>query len=381
MFNETDHRWMARALELAARGLCTTTPNPRVGCVIVRDGQVVGEGWHQRAGEAHAEVVALAQAGARARGADVYLSLEPCSHFGRTPPCVEALVEAQVARVIVAMEDPNPQVDGRGLARLRASGIEVRCGLLRDEARDLNVGFCSRMTRGRPWVRVKVAASLDGATALANGASQWITGPEARADGHAWRARACAILTGVGTVRADDPRLDVRHVVTERQPLRVLVDSHLAVDLDAKLVRAGKLLIATAATGFADKERELRDHGCEVIHLPDGDGRVDLPALMGELAKRSLNEIHVEAGFRLNGALLAAGCVDELLVYLAPTLLGAGNGMFALPALDRLEDGTRLRIASVASVGGDVRILARVAADGANGALAADSPRGPVPAA
>jgi diaminohydroxyphosphoribosylaminopyrimidine deaminase/5-amino-6-(5-phosphoribosylamino)uracil reductase len=381
MFTETDHHWMARALELAARGLYTTTPNPRVGCVIVRDGEVVGEGWHARAGEAHAEVVALAQAGGRARGADVYLSLEPCSHFGRTPPCVDALIEAQVARVIVAMEDPNPQVDGRGLERLRERGIDVRCGLLRDEARELNIGFCARMTRGRPWVRVKVAASLDGTTALANGASQWITGPEARADGHAWRARACAILTGVGTVRADDPRLDVRLVPTERQPLRVLVDSHLAVDVGARLVRAGNLLIATATRALVDKEQELRDHGCDIVHLPDAAGRVDLPALMRELASRQLNEIHVEAGFRLNGALLAAACVDELLLYLAPTLLGPGNGMFELPPLERLEDGARLRIASAASVGADVRIVARFGANGDDGGPApAPPPRGPVAA-
>ena len=377
MFKEADHRWMARALELAARGLYTTTPNPRVGCVIVREGEVVGEGWHVRAGEAHAEVIALAQAGGRARGADVYLSLEPCSHYGRTPPCVDALIEAGVARVIVAMEDPNPQVDGRGLARLRESGIEVRCGLLRDEARELNVGFCSRMARGRPWVRVKVAASLDGTTALNNGASQWITGEQARADGHAWRARACAVLTGVGTVRADDPRLDVRLVATERQPLRILVDSRLAVDLDSRMVRAGGLLIATAATGFVDKERELRDRGCEIVHLPDGDGRVDLKALMHELSNRSLNEIHVEAGFRLNGALLAAGCVDELLVYLAPKLLGPGNGMLELPAFERLEQGVQLRIRSAQGVGDDVRILARVgSADDA-----APPAHGPVPAA
>jgi diaminohydroxyphosphoribosylaminopyrimidine deaminase/5-amino-6-(5-phosphoribosylamino)uracil reductase len=381
MFNETDHHWMARALELAARGLYTTTPNPRVGCVIVRAGEVVGEGWHARAGEAHAEVVALAQAGGRARGADVYLSLEPCSHFGRTPPCVDALIEAEVARVIVAMEDPNPQVDGRGLERLRASGIDVRCGLLRDEARELNVGFCARMTRGRPWVRVKVAASLDGTTALANGVSQWITGPEARADGHAWRARACAILTGIGTVRSDDPRLDVRLVATERQPQRVLVDSLLAVDVDSRLVRAGNLLIATAASGLAEKERELRDHGCEIVHLPDRNGRVDLPALMRELSSRAFNEIHVEGGFRLNGALLAAACVDELLLYLAPTLLGPGNGMFALPPLERLDDGAKLRITSVASVGADVRIVARFGgAGGDGGPAAAASPRGPVSA-
>lgn len=382
MFNETDHRWMARALELAARGLYTTTPNPRVGCVIVRDGAVVGEGWHRRAGEAHAEVIALGQAGGRARGAEVYLSLEPCSHFGRTPPCADALIEAQVGRVIVAMEDPNPQVDGRGLARLRARGIDVRCGLLRDEALELNRGFWSRMTRARPWLRVKVAASLDGVTALANGQSQWITGAAARADGHAWRARACAILTGSGTVRADDPRLDVRLVETERQPLRVLIDSRLTVDPGSHLVRAGNLLIATAARGLAEKERELRDRGCEILRLADAQQKVDLPALMGELARRSLNEVHVEGGFRLNGALLRAGCVDELLVYLAPSLLGPGAGMFEFGPLQRLEQKIALRIVSAVPVGRDLRILARVGDDtaGAGVGSAQDAPRGPVPA-
>ncbi len=383
MFNETDHRWMARALELAALGLYTATPNPRVGCVIVREGERVAEGWHRRAGEAHAEIVAIGQAGGRARGADVYLSLEPCSHFGRTPPCVDALIEAQVGRVIVAMEDPNPQVDGRGLSRLRASGIDVRCGLMREEALELNRGFWSRMTRARPWVRLKVAASLDGATALANGQSQWITGEAARADGHGWRARACAILTGIGTVRADDPRLDVRLVETARQPLHVLVDSRLAIDLDAKLVRSGNLLIATAAQGLEEKERDLRDRGCEIVRLPDPQGRVDLRALMGELASRSLNEIHVEGGFRLNGALLQAGCVDELLVYLAPSLLGPAQGMFALEPLERLEDRVALRIVSATPVGADLRIVARLADEGAaddGTACGPEGPRGPVPA-
>ena len=383
MFNETDHRWMARALELAALGLYTTTPNPRVGCVIVREGELVAEGWHRRAGEAHAEIVAIGQAGGRTRGADVYLSLEPCSHFGRTPPCVDALIEAQVGRVIVAMEDPNPQVEGRGLARLRASGIDVRCGLMREEALELNRGFWSRMTRARPWVRLKVAASLDGATALENGQSQWITGAAARADGHAWRARACAILTGIGTVRADDPRLDVRLVETARQPLRVLVDSRLAIDLDARLVRGANLLIATAAQGLEEKERDLRDRGCEIVRLPDPEGRVDLRALMGELARRSLNEIHVEGGFGLNGALLRAGCVDELLVYLAPSLLGSGRGMFELGPFKGLDERVALRIVAAAPVGTDLRIVARVANEGAEddgAARAPQPPRGPVPA-
>lgn len=379
MFNDSDHRWMARALELASRGLYTTTPNPRVGCVIVREGELVAEGWHRRAGEAHAEIVALGQAGGRSRGADVYLSLEPCSHFGRTPPCVEALVEAQVGRVIVAMEDPNPRVEGRGLARLRENGIDVRCGLMHEEALELNLGFWSRMTRQRPWVRVKVAASLDGATALTNGVSQWITGEAARADGHAWRARACAVLTGIGTVRADDPRLDVRLVPTERQPLRVVIDGRLAIDLDARLVRAGGLLIATAARGLDDKERALRDRGCEILHLPDADGRVDLNALVRELARRSINEVHVEGGSGLNAALLRAGCVDELLVYLAPSLLGSARGMFALGPFERLDERIALRIVSATLVGEDLRVLARVALEGrGDGEGARSAPQGPV---
>ena len=227
---------MARALELAALGLQTTTPNPRVGAVIVKDGAIVGEGWHRRAGEPHAEIVALAQAAGQARGATVYITLEPCSHFGRTPPCVESLIDNRVARVVAAMEDPNPRVNGQGLERLRAAGIDVRCGLLQSEARELNVGFVSRMTRGRPWVRMKTAASLDGRTALADGTSKWITGEAARADGHAWRSRACAILTGIGTVRDDDPEMTVRLVPASRQPLKVLVDSKLEVDLRAQLL-------------------------------------------------------------------------------------------------------------------------------------------------
>ena len=235
MFNEADHRWMQRALELAEQGLMSTTPNPRVGCVIVRDGERAGEGWHRRAGEPHAETVALAEAGERARGATVYVTLEPCSHFGRTPPCTDALVAARVARVIVAMEDPNPLVNGQGLERLRRAGIDVRCGLLEGRSRDLNIGFVSRMTRARPWVRLKVAASLDGFTALPDGRSQWITGELARADGHRWRARSCAILTGIGTVSADDPQMNARASEATRQPLKVIVDSSLRIDPHARL--------------------------------------------------------------------------------------------------------------------------------------------------
>ncbi len=363
MFTPADHQFMTRALELAARGLYTTTPNPRVGAVIVKDGEIVGEGWHRRAGEPHAEIVALAQAGGSARGATMYVTLEPCSHFGRTPPCVDTLVESHIARVVAAMEDPNPRIDGRGLERLRASGVDVRCGLLRQEAEDLNIGFVSRMTRGVPWVRMKVAASLDGRTALANGASQWITAEAARIDGHAWRARACAVLTGIGTVRDDDPRMTVRHVQTERQPLRVLVDSRLELPLEAAIVRGGNTLVACAVEN-PPKEAELRDRGVEVIRLANDKGKVDLPALLRELGARGLNEIHVEAGFRLNGSLIREACVDELLVYLAPSLLGDALGMFDLGAIDDLERRTRLQFGASQRVGDDLRLLARIVRDG-----------------
>ena len=359
MFTPADHDFMARALALAARGLNTTTPNPRVGALIVKDGEVVGEGWHRRAGEPHAEIVALAQAGGKARGATVYLTLEPCSHFGRTPPCTQALVEAHVGRVVAAMEDPNPRVNGRGLEQLRGAGIDVRCGLLQAEAQALNVGFVSRMTRAVPWVRMKVAASLDGGTALRNGRSQWLTGEAARADGHAWRARACAVLTGIGTVREDDPQMNVRLVETDRQPLKVLVDSRLEVDVEAKLLHGAGVLIACAVDN-PGKEAELRDRGCELIKLANANGKVDLPALMRELAAREINELHVEAGFRLNGSLIREGCVDELLVYLAPALLGDATGMFDLAPLEHLDARRRLGISSVDRVGEDVRILARV---------------------
>ncbi|MCM5572419.1 bifunctional diaminohydroxyphosphoribosylaminopyrimidine deaminase/5-amino-6-(5-phosphoribosylamino)uracil reductase RibD [Burkholderiaceae bacterium FT117] len=359
MFTEADHQHMSRALELAALGMWSTTPNPRVGCVIVRDRQVVGEGWHRRAGEPHAEVLALAQANGAARGATVYLTLEPCSHHGRTPPCVDALLEARVGRVVVAMEDPNPLVSGRGLAKLREAGVDVRCGLLGNEARELNIGFVSRMTRQRPWVRMKIAASLDGRTALPDGRSQWITGPAARDDGHAWRARACAVLTGIGTVKDDDPRLTVRAVDTPRQPLRVLVDSRLEVGLDANIVRGGNLLVACARS-IPAKVDELKDRGCEVVEITNAQGKVDLPALLRELAARGVNELHVEAGHRLNGSLLREDCVDELLVYLAPVLLGNATGMAELMPPAELEAARRLEFRAVDRVGDDVRLLARL---------------------
>lgn len=356
-----DFRWMARALELAARGLFTTTPNPRVGCVIVRDGKVIGEGWHVRAGEAHAEVHALAMAGESARGATAYVTLEPCSHHGRTPPCADALVQAGVQRVVVAMSDPNPLVSGRGLQRLRDAGIDTLAGIQEGEARELNIGFISRMARGRPWLRLKAAATLDGKTALENGVSQWITGEDARRDAHRWRARSCAVLTGIGTVRDDDPQLNVRAVATERQPLRVVVDARLDTPLNARLLDGGPVLIA-AAVDNPERIAALQRRGADVVVLPNDGGKVDLNALMLELGRRGLNEVTAESGFKLNGSLLREGCVDEIVLYLAPFLVGdAARGLFNLPALSALADKRPLNIRDVRMVGQDLRILARPA--------------------
>lgn len=359
MFTADDHRYMARALQLAHHGLYTTAPNPRVGCVIVRDGAIVGEGWHERAGGPHAEVSALETAGLRARGASAYVTLEPCVHQGRTGPCTEALIGSGVARVVAALKDPNPLVSGQGLERLRQAGVAAGVGLLEAEARELNIGFTSRMTRGRPWVRMKIAASLDGKTALNNGRSQWITGEDARRDAHHWRARACAVLTGIGTVRDDDPRLTVREVETSRQPLRVVVDSRLELPPAARVLEGGGVLIAGARE---DREAiaALSAKGAEVVVIPNGAGKVELAQLLQELARREINEVHVEAGHRLNGSLIAAGLVDELVVYLAPSLLGdAARGMFDLPALQDLAGRRALEIRDLRMIGADIRILAR----------------------
>lgn len=357
-FTALDHAMMGRALQLAERGLWTTTPNPRVGCVIAKAGKVVGEGWHERAGEPHAEVYALRAAGERARGATAYVSLEPCSHHGRTPPCAEALIAAGVARVVAAMPDPNPRVAGRGLAMLEAAGIHTASGLLAAEAEALNIGFVSRMRRGRPWVRLKMAASLDGKTALLNGASQWITGPAARNDGHRWRARACAVLTGSGTVLADDPGLTVRAVETERQPLRVVVDSRLQTPANAKVLAGGALLASVSAD--LPQASALRAAGAKILVLPGADGRVDLAALLEKLAERGCNEIHVEAGAGLNGALLRAGLVDELIAYLAPCLLGdQAQGVCQWPALTTLSEQKKLDLIDVRKIGADIFLRAR----------------------
>jgi diaminohydroxyphosphoribosylaminopyrimidine deaminase/5-amino-6-(5-phosphoribosylamino)uracil reductase len=361
MFTDADREFMSRALRLAQRGLNTTTPNPRVGCVVVRDGRIVGEGWHERAGEPHAEVHALRAAGERAKGTTVYVSLEPCSHHGRTPPCTEALIASGVTRVVAALQDPNPRVGGEGLHRLQAAGIQTECGLLEEQARELNVGFVSRMQRGRPWVRVKVAASLDGRIALRNGISQWITGQAARRDGHRWRARSCAIMTGIGTLLADNPSLTVRAVPTTRQPRRLVVDRYLRLPLDARVLEGGGVLVATA-TADPDRIAALERVGAEVIVLPDTGGKVDLPGLMQELARREMNEVLVESGNQLNGALVRAGLVDELVLYLAPQLLGdAARGMFDLLELTALEQRIDLEIHDLRRIGEDLRILARLA--------------------
>ena len=357
---DADREFMARALSLAQRGLYTTTPNPRVGCVIVKDGAIAGTGWHEAAGRPHAEINALGEAGANAQGATMYVTLEPCSHHGRTPPCADAVIRAGIARVVAAMQDPNPIVSGTGFARLRDKGIEVACGLMQEEAGELNVGYVSRMAKGRPWVRMKIAASLDGRTALSNGRSQWITGEAARRDGHHFRARACALLTGIGTVKDDDPQLDVRHVQTPRQPLKVLVDSRLEVPEGARILARGPVLVA-AARGDHSKAEALRARGVEVLMLPNPHGKVDLPELVRELGRRGMNEVHVEAGTRLNGSLLREGCVDELLVYLAPSVIGdTGLGMFSLPEITDLEQKVPLSIRDVSRVGEDIRVIARL---------------------
>src|SRR5437762_6233870 len=350
-FTELDRAMMRRALELAAKGMYTATPNPRVGCVVTRDGKIIGEGWHEKQGGPHAEVRALENIDAE--GATVYVSLEPCSHHGRTPPCVDVLLAAKVQRVVAAMRDPNREAAGGG-ERLAAAGIRFEYGLLEDEARELNIGFLSRVTRGRPWVRLKVAATLDGRTALPDGRSQWITDVEARRDGHRWRARACALLTGIGTVRADDPQLTVREVDTPRQPLRVIVDSRLETPRGARILQGERVLVFAARLG------ELPN--AEVVALSNASGKVDLPRMLEALAERGVNELHVEAGFRLNGSLVREGCVDEFLVYLNASVLGDGaDGMFDLAAPAGLDQRLRLRLSSVERLGDDLRLLARPA--------------------
>ncbi|WP_017937423.1 bifunctional diaminohydroxyphosphoribosylaminopyrimidine deaminase/5-amino-6-(5-phosphoribosylamino)uracil reductase RibD [Zestomonas thermotolerans] len=362
-----DARYMARALELARRGLYSTHPNPRVGCVLVRDGQVVGEGWHVRAGEPHAEVHALRQAGDRARGATAYVTLEPCSHHGRTPPCAEALVDAGVARVVAAMQDPNPQVSGRGLLRLAEAGIAVHSGVLEREARDLNLGFIKRMETGLPYVRVKLAMSLDGRTAMASGESQWITGPAARGEVQRLRARSSVVLSGADTVLTDRARLTVRAeelglsaeqtaLALTRPPLRVLVDGRLRVPLDAPFYQAGAALVATCAAAAA-RDRFLAE-GHELLAVPGSNGHVDLRKLLVELAARGANEVLVEAGPRLAGAFARQGLVDEYQLFVAPKFLGSSaRPLLELP-LARMVEAQDLEIRDIRAVGDDWRIIA-----------------------
>jgi len=351
-FSAFDHAMMARALALGAKGLYTTTPNPRVGCVLTRGEAIVGEGWHEKAGGPHAEVAAIGQAGAQAAGATLYVNLEPCSHDGRTPPCIDLIQENKISRVIAAMLDPNPKA-AHGGAQLAAGGIGFEHGLMEAEAKELNIGFVSRMTRNRPWVRMKIAATLDGRTALADGRSQWITGAEARQDGHRWRARACAVLTGIGTVKADDPRLTVRDVETPRPPLRVVVDSRLEISDKARVLEGGGALIFCAV----DAKKELK---AEIQRIPNAQGKVELPRMLEELARRGVNELHVEAGFRLNGSLVREGCVDEFLIYLNPSFLGGeAQGMLALSGITSLDQKIKMKISSMDRIGDDIRILAR----------------------
>ena len=366
MYTAVDHQLMSEALAEAQKALYLSNPNPRVGCVIVKDGQVIGRGYTQRVGGPHAEVQALADAKAKGldpAGSTVYVTLEPCNHTGRTPPCVDALIEAKPAKVIAAMSDPNPLVGGQGLERLKAAGIEVRCGLLEAEARALNPGFISRMTRGLPWVRMKIAASLDGKTALPHGQSQWITGPLARADGHHWRAQACAILTGVGTVKEDDPTLNVRDVKTERQPWKIIVDSKLETPLNAKVLgqldHAGVILVCASLDSPAAKEKAAAFEalGVEVIAMANTNGKVDLPKLFQYLAQeRHMNEIHVEAGFKLNGSLLREDCVDEILLYYAPFFVGEGIGMANISPLVALDQRQGWQMIDQGMYGPDIRI-------------------------
>lgn len=358
--------FMQQALAQAAQALFLSNPNPRVGCVIVApDGHtVLGAGHTQQAGGPHAEVMALRDAAARANdvhGATAYVTLEPCAHQGRTGPCCDALVAAGIGRVVASLEDPNPLVAGQGFARLRAAGVAVEIGPGADAARELNTGFFSRMVRGTPWVRMKAAASLDGTTALANGESQWITSPQARADGHAWRAQACAVLTGIGTVLQDNPRLDVRDIATPRQPHVVIVDSRLQTPLDAKLFLPGRNCFIYTASDSAAKTQALQALGATVVHLPNAQGKVDLAAMLRDLGGRGINELHVEAGFQLNGSLMREGLVDELLLYLAPKLLGSGRGICHIGPLAALADGPELAFHDVTPVGPDIRIRARLA--------------------
>ena len=361
---ESDIQWMSLALTWAEKAMYITTPNPRVGCVIINaQGVLIGTGHTQATGQAHAEIMALQDAkqqGHAVAGATAYVTLEPCSHQGRTGPCCDALIHAGLARVVVAVQDPNPQVSGNGIARLRQAGIQVDMGILEDKAKSLNLGFFKRMTQGIPWMRLKVAASLDGQTALSNGVSQWITSSAARQDGHAWRARACAVLTGIGTVLEDDPLLNVRDVDTPRQPTLVIVDSKLETPLHAKLWQTQREVWIYCAQEHTARKAALEAKGAHVKCLPNAQGKVDLLALHKDLGQKAINEVHIEAGFKLNGSLLAAGVVDELLVYLAPLLIGQGMGMANFGPFEALSQALKLDIQNVTPIGDDIRLIAHI---------------------
>ncbi len=362
MFSPADETFMRRALELAALAMNHATPNPRVGCVLVRDGLIIAEGFTQRPGELHAEAHAIKNArskGVNLEGATAYVTLEPCNHFGKTPPCTEALLGAGITRVFAAMEDPNPMVSGTGLARLRDAGVDVRVGLLSHDALELNIGFVKRMTTGLPWVRAKVAASMDGRTGLSSGESKWITGNEARLDGHRWRARACAILTGSGTVKHDDPQMTVRGVETVlalRQPMRIVFDHLGELSPNAKVLQGGALVYC------ADRVPADLDGNVEVVKLPDAarPGKIDLAAALQDMGARGVNELHVEAGARLTGPMVAAGLVDELLIYLAPKLLGRdAREMFSFNGPEKLADAMQFDLHDVTRIGDDIRVMMR----------------------
>ena len=361
--SDTDTVRMNHALALAKQALFITTPNPRVGCVITSSrGEVLGEGYTQAAGLAHAEIMALRDAQARGhavQGATVYVTLEPCAHHGRTGPCCDSLIDAGIVKVVASVQDPNPQVAGLGFARLRAAGIQVEVGLGAQEAKELNIGFFKRMEHGTPWLRMKSAQSLDGQTALLNGQSQWITGEAARLDGHHWRARACAVLTGIGTVLQDNPLLNVRGVSTPRQPHLLLVDSRLQTPLDARLWDTSRHVVIYHAEHDTSKEDALKAQGAELVYLPGAGSKVDLSAMLQNMGQRAYNEVHIEAGHKLNGSLLSAGLVDELLIYIAPVLLGAGQPMAALPLLEKIDHAKSWTFTDPTLVGADLRVLAR----------------------
>jgi diaminohydroxyphosphoribosylaminopyrimidine deaminase/5-amino-6-(5-phosphoribosylamino)uracil reductase len=361
---ESDIQWMSLALSWAEKAMYITTPNPRVGCVIVDTHNILlGAGHTQPAGQAHAEIMALQDAqlhGHITSGATAFVTLEPCSHQGRTGPCCDALIQAGLSRVVVATQDPNPQVGGNGIARLRQAGIQVDVGVLEDKALSLNPGFFKRMTKGVPWMRLKVAASLDGQTALSNGKSQWITCAAARLDGHAWRARACAVLTGIGTVLEDDPQLNVRDIDTPRQPTLVIVDSKLETPLNAKFWLKGREVWIYCAHASVDRKADLEAKGARVVCLPNPQGKVDLCAMHQDLGRMAINEVHIEAGYKLNGSLLALGVVDELLLYLAPIMLGQGLHMTNLGPFTEISQALQLDVQNVTAIGDDLRLIAHI---------------------